>query len=764
MLKKIHLLLSLFLVIGLAGCNSTQKEELAIIPTPLKSKLIANKEFKLKEGMVISVSEDALLQAGSYLQNLLDRLQTQLVVGDDDADIDLVLDPDMKLNDGGYNLTITSDKVDLRAKDYSGIVSGIATICQMLPSEFLSLEVAREFTIPAGEIEDAPRFQWRGLMLDSSRHFWSKEEVKHVLDLMAYYKLNKLHWHLTDDQGWRVEIKQYPLLTEKGAWRTFNKHDKGCLELAKKNDNVDYLIPEEKLRVVGNDTLYGGFYSQEDIKDIVSYASQRGIDVVPEIDMPGHFLAAINQYPFVACDNMKGWGNLFSSPICVGKDKALEFCENIYKEIFELFPYEYVHMGGDEVDKTNWKKCVDCQRRMRKERLKSEEELQAWFVRHMENFFKENGKKFIGWDEVVADNLSEDATIMWWRGWYPKAIPTATSEGKQAINTHNVYLYFDYQQDKNTLTKLLNYNPILPGLSAEQESLMLGVQANVWTEWIPSIERLEYMIMPRMLALSEIAWAGLDNKMGIDTFYKALEVHTKWMDIANINYRIPDLEGFYDVNVFVDEAVLDIVKPLSTTDIRYTTDGTMPTLASKLYTDPIKMTETTEFKLRTYRKNGTPSDVVTTRFVKSPLIEGVDVEEVSDGLSAKWYDYRGAKCSEIESASLNGTYTIDSVTIPSEAKDNIGLIITGYVNIPTDGIYTFALLSDDGSRLFVDGEIVADNDGAHSPREIVGQKALKAGLHPIRVEYFDHNGGILKLAIVAEDGERIIPSGTWFKH
>ena len=310
----------------------------------------------------------------------------------------------------------------------------------------------QNYSIHVVQIEDAPRFEWRGFMLDASRHFWNKKEVKHVLDLMSLYKLNKFHWHLSDDQGWRIEIEKYPLLTEKGAWRKFNTQDRTCMARAKEEDNTDFLIPEDKIRIVEGDTLYGGYYTHDDIKEIVAYATQRGIDVIPEIDMPGHFLAAISQYPELACDGLIGWGEIFSSPICPGKDATLEFCRNVFKEVFELFPYEYVHMGGDEVEKANWKKCPLCQKRIRTEKLGSVEELQAWFVRDMEKFFPANGKRLIGWDEVVADGLSSDAAITWWRSWAKDALPTATAQKQKVIACPNEYFYFDYAQDQNSAT------------------------------------------------------------------------------------------------------------------------------------------------------------------------------------------------------------------------------------------------------------------------------------------------------------------------
>lgn len=591
-------------------------------------------------------------------------------------------------------------------------------------------------------------------MLDVSRHFYTKEEVKELLDMMALYKLNKFHWHLTDDQGWRIEIKKYPLLTEKGAWRTFNGHDRGCMNLAKAQDNPDYEIPESKLRIVEGDTLYGGFYTQEDIKEIVAYAGVRGIDVVPEMDMPGHMLAAVSNYAGVSCFSQAGWGASFSSPVCPGKDSALEFCKDVYSEIIPLFPYKYIHLGADEVEKTNWKKCPDCQKRMRDNGLKTEEELQSWFVHYMEKFFNENGKEMIGWDEIIEGGLSPTATIMWWRTWSPNAVPTATAQGNHAVMTPNANFYFDYQQDKNSLPGVYNYDPMLPSLNDAQKALILGMQANVWCEYIPSFERAQYMIMPRMLALAELAWSDPAVKSW-DGFKERMVKQFPRLNVMNVNYRIPDLEGFYNTNAFVGEGTLAVECIDPSAEIHYTTDGSTPTLESPLYSEPVKVTETTDFTLRTFRSNGKKGDIVKTRFVKSDYAPAAEAAPAKNGLQAVWHEFRGNKCADIEKAPVNGTYEVTEVSIPEGVKGNIGLVVNGYIRVPEDGIYTFFLLSDDGSTLTIDGDLVIDNDGPHSPREVIGQKALAKGLHPIEVKYFDNNGGTLRLKVLAADGKEV---------
>ena len=767
MFKKLS---SSFLIVSaciFSSCTPTVKQEIAILPTPV-SLTEQSGSFVLKDGMKIGVSDQSLFPAAGYLQEILRNvISSSVEVTTDKSQVDMYFQlKDTVGKPSSYKLESTPEYIRVEATDYSGIISAITTIRQLLPATIEVQGEKQNYSIPVVQIEDAPRFEWRGFMLDASRHFWNKKEVKHVLDLMSLYKLNKFHWHLSDDQGWRIEIEKYPLLTEKGAWRKFNTQDRTCMARAKEEDNTDFLIPEDKIRIVEGDTLYGGYYTHDDIKEIVAYATQRGIDVIPEIDMPGHFLAAISQYPELACDGLIGWGEIFSSPICPGKDATLEFCRNVFKEVFELFPYEYVHMGGDEVEKANWKKCPLCQKRIRTEKLGSVEELQAWFVRDMEKFFLANGKKLIGWDEVVTDGLSSDAAITWWRSWAKDALPTATAQKQKVIACPNEYFYFDYAQDQNSVKKILAYDPCADErLSPEQKKYIWGVQANLWAEWIPTMKRIEYLIVPRMIALSEIAWAEPTAKPGLEEFYRQLVPQFKRMDVMRVNYRVPDLQGFYKVNAFIDETTVELTCPLPGTEIRYTTDGSMPTKESALYNGALEVGKTTDFAFRTFRPDGSPSDVVRTKYVKAPYAEAVTAPAaLQPGLKAVWHDFRGNLCADIDAAPVKGEYVVESVSIPEEVKGNIGLVLTGYLEVPADGIYTFALLSDDGSTLMLDGELLGDNDGAHSPVEIIVQKALKAGLHPIEVRYFDCNGGVLQMELVNEKGEKEVLPSAWLKH
>lgn len=524
---------------------------------------------------------------------------------------------------------------------------------------------------------------------------------------------------------------------------------------AKAEDNKDFEIPAEKLRIVQGDTLYGGFYTQEEIKDIVKYAGIRGIDVIPEIDMPGHMLAAVSNYSGVSCFAQTGWGKSFSSPVCPGKDSALEFCKNVYAEIIPLFPYKYIHLGADEVEKTNWKKCPDCQKRMKDEGLKTEEELQSWFVHYMEHFFNEHGKNLIGWDEILEGGLSETATIMWWRNWHPQSLPEATAQGNQAIYCPNANFYLDVQQDRKSVRNLYEYVLAPDSLSEEQRSLILGAQGNIWCEWIPSVARLQYMAFPRVMALAEKTWS--DPAMCYwDDFQKRMIGQFARLNVLGVNYRTPDLEGFHAVNAFVGETDVRITCVDPSIEIHYTTDGTIPTLESPVYEGPMKISESTDYTLRSFKSDGKAGDIFRTRYLKQEYAPAdADAQPQKTGLQAMWHEGRFDSCAAIQKIPVKATFEVSDVTIPSEVKGDIGLVIKGYINIPVEGIYTFYLLSDDGSILKIDDEIVVDNDGPHAPAEISGQKALAKGLHPIEVQYFDYNGGLLQLNVYDPSGKKM---------
>ena len=759
-MKKLKKLASA-IITGIAlmtACNDVPPiiKDASILPIPVSLKQDTTC-FVLPKSTTIGINDPQLKPAAEYLASILSPATGyNFKVSEGQGNINLGIGT-MEGAEDAYTLVSNPESVNITGNTYRGVIAGIQSLRQLFPAEIEANKKVSSMSwgIPSVQIQDAPRFGWRGLMLDVSRHFYSKEEVMEFLDLMALYKLNKFHWHLTDDQGWRLEIKKYPLLTEKGAWRKFNNHDRDCMKYAAEQDNPDYEIPTDKMQIVEGDTLYGGFYTQEDVKEVIAYAQVRGIDIIPELDMPGHMLAAVSNYDGVSCFEETGWGSTFSSPVCPGKDSALEFCKNVYTELIELFPYEYVHIGGDEVEKTNWKKCPDCQARMKEHGLKTEEELQAWFIHEMEHFFNSKGKKMIGWDEIIEGGLSETATVMWWRSWAKLAPSQTTGQGNDLIFTPNAPFYLDYAQDKKSVLNIYNYEPMKEVPDADKQHLVKGVQGNIWCEWIPSRERMHYMAAPRMLAIAELGWSANDRKDWADFQVRMADQFGR-LNVMDVQYRIPDLEGFMKNNVFIGEKKVEITCLDPSASIHYTTDGSIPTLESPKYDGNLVLTETTDLTLRVFRPTDKRSDIVKTHFEKTEYSPATTAAPSNPGLKATWYDFKGKTCAEIAAAPVKKTYRVEDVTIPKGVKSFIiGLTYKGYINIPEDGIYSFYLSSDDGSMLYIDGKQVIDNDGLHAPGEVTGQAALKQGYHPIEVQYFDHGGGSINLKVCDNNGKEM---------
>ena len=457
-----------------------------IIPAP-QSVEQGSGYFNIDRACGISYNDVSLADMAAYLSQV-----TGIPVTRKGGNISIVLDEDIE---GGYVLDITSDEITIKAAGRDMLAAGIASLRQINEGK----------RIPVVKITDAPRFAWRGFMLDVSRHFFTKEEVKSVIDSIALYKFNKFHWHLTDDEGWRVEIKKYPMLTEKGAWRHNNYLDRLCDSLYNATKNPAMLVSSKKLKVSG-DTLYGGYYTAEDIREVVAFAAARGIDVIPEVDMPGHCLSVVSNYDGIACFEDTGWGETFTSPMCPGKDKTLAMCKDIYSEIFRLFPYTYVHMGGDEVEKINWKKCPDCQKRIKDNALKDENELQAWFTAEMERFFTAHGKKMLGWDETADSKLSKNTTVMWWRNWSKQSLDKALNNGNDVIICPMFPMYLSQPSGKNTPEAIDKFEPLSEEYSKAPKDNVLGIQTCVWSERIPSYERLMQIMFPQLRNVAAKAW------------------------------------------------------------------------------------------------------------------------------------------------------------------------------------------------------------------------------------------------------------------
>ena len=411
-----------------------------------------------------------------------------------------------------YRIEIDKKGIRLSASTETGIFYGLQTLLQLLNN-------SDNKTLPALTINDSPRFPYRGLHLDVSRHFFDKEFVKKQLDAMAYFKMNRLHWHLTDGAGWRIEIKKYPRLTSFAAWRPFDKLN-------------DWWVGGRTFCEQDDPRAVGGYYTQDDIREVVAYAAERHITIIPEIEMPGHSEEVLATYPELSCSG-KPYVN---ADFCIGTEKTFEFLENVLLEVIDLFPSEYIHIGGDEASKSSWKTCPRCQKRMADEHLNSVDELQSYMIHRIKKFLNDHGRKIIGWDEIIEGGLSPTATVMSWRG--EEGGIKAVKAGNQAIMTPGKYCYLDAFQDAPntqpmaiggylTLEKVYSFEPVPDSLSTKEAELILGVQGNVWTEHIPTPEHYEYMIYPRILALAEIGWSPSEVKKW-DNF------HTRALQAVNI--------------------------------------------------------------------------------------------------------------------------------------------------------------------------------------------------------------------------------------
>ena len=500
--------------------------EPALIPYPVKLEARPG-EFRFTEKSRILVNTPAR-PTGEYLSDVLaSTLQVRLPVADESTAADSTgniivhIAPDAELGEEGYRMDVEPTAVRISAATAAGAFYGVQTLRQLFATErdLSSNPSAVQAAIPCLHIEDQPRFRWRGLMLDVSRHFFTVEEVERFLDLMALYKFNTFHWHLTDDQGWRIEIKQYPKLTEVGAWRDDGQGKK-----------------------------YGGFYTQDQIRSVVAYAATRHIIIVPEIEMPGHCRAALAAYPELSCtggpfDVGTRWG-IYKDVYCAGKDQTFDFLENVLAEVMDLFPSSTIHIGGDECPKDRWKACPDCQARIKAEGLKDEQELQSYFVKRIDAFVASKGRFIIGWDEILEGGLAPGAAVMSWRG--TAGAVTAATVNHDVVLSPTSNCYFDYPQSRPS-NETKGHGQLLThreGVSLQPDAgtivpRICGVhfraQGNLWTEHIENAPRLDYMAFPRACALAEVVWSPADHRTW-DDFHGRLRQELKLLDALHVNY------------------------------------------------------------------------------------------------------------------------------------------------------------------------------------------------------------------------------------
>ena len=585
------------------ACTPNVKEaDYNVIPLPAEVVMGQGDAFILADGTKILYPEgnEKMKRNAEFLaEYLLEQTGKTLAVeaGTEGRGILLSLAPNEEQPEG-YNLKVTKDGVAITGASEAGVFYGIQTLRQ-------AIAVAKDATVvlPEVEINDAPRFSYRGSMLDISRHFFPIDSVKSYIDMLALHNINRFHWHLTDDQGWRIEIKSHPLLAQQGSQRkeTVIGRNSG------KYDGIPY----------------GGSYTQEEAKEIVRYAAERYITVIPEIDMPGHMMGALNVYPELGCTGgpyevWTQWG-VSTEVLCAGNDSTLKFIEDVLGEIIEIFPSEYIHVGGDECPKDRWKTCPKCQARIKQLGIKgdakhtAEEYLQSFVISHAEKFLNAHGRQIIGWDEILEGGLAPNATVMSWRG--EEGGIEAARQHHKAIMVPTSYLYFDYYQTKDTkneplaiggyvpLERVYSFEPCPKVLTPEEQKYIIGVQANLWTEYVTTYSHVEYMLLPRMAALSEIQWSAAEKDY--EGFLKRLPQLVEIYDAKHYNYARHIFDITADMVPDTDEEVLKVA--LSTVDnapIYYTTDGSDPTASSALYTDTLKLKDACTLKAISIRSGG----------------------------------------------------------------------------------------------------------------------------------------------------------------
>ncbi len=558
--------------IGLGLMSITAEAQVSIIPQPQEVKM-GQGVFRMNDHTVIMSAREFRDVAVLFSGQTGIRMMKDKAVGM----IRFTKLNKASLDTNAYILRVRPSGVELQASGVQGALYGMQSLLQLIRTQ------PDPKVLPVLEIRDSPRFAYRGMHLDVSRHFFPVPFIHKFIDLMALYKMNTFHWHLTDGAGWRLEIKKYPKLTQQAAWRTHAY----CM---------DWWANGRKYLEAGNPNAYGGYYTQEEAKEIVQYAARRGITVIPEIEMPGHSEEVLAAYPHLSCSGLP----YQSSEFCLGNDSTFTFLEDVLNEVIAIFPSKYIHIGGDEASRKAWKSCPKCQQRIRNEHLKNEDELQSYGIRRMEKYLTGKKRKLLGWDEILEGGLAPEATVMSWRG--EKGGITAATEGHDVIMTPGGYCYFDaYQADPATeppaiggflpLSKVYAYEPVPAELDTAKARHILGAQANIWTEYMPATYQVEYMAFPRMLALSEVLWSRKEQR-NWDDFKTRLQKHYGILQRLNVNYYRPSYQLQIKTQIDQQRKTTRITfdSEQYQPQIRYTLDGSRPTAASALYTGPFEIT------------------------------------------------------------------------------------------------------------------------------------------------------------------------------
>jgi hexosaminidase len=711
------------------GQSTKGQSTISVVPKPNQI-TVGQGTFAFKNGMAICAPAGS--EACKVLSGKLAKA-AGIVLGKtadaQKADIVLSLDKTGSMPAEGYSLNVSAKKITVDAATETGLYYGVQTLLQLLPPQIESnIKTVAKWAVPCVAVNDAPRFSYRGIHLDCCRHFLPVGHIKKFLDMFAMYKINRFHWHLTEDQAWRIEIKRYPKLTSIGSVRT------------------EYDGTQDK-----------GFYTQEQIKEIVKYAADRHIEVIPEIEMPGHALAALTAYPEYSCTGgpfrvRNVWG-VEPDVYCAGNEQTYTFLSNILDEVCKLFPSPYIHIGGDECPKDRWKVCPKCQALMKAQGLKNENELQSYFTKRMEKILEQKGKKIIGWDEILEGGIAPSATVMSWRG--EQGGIDAANAGHDVIMTPGDYLYIDhYQGDPNcesvkiggltTLQTTYEYDPVPKSIATDKAHHVLGLQGNLWSEYLYTPDLFDYQLFPRLTAIAETGWTDKTGKNTDDFVQRIDDQQIRW-DKHGINYYIPMPEGNTNFIRFTDQAKVAFTtnRPVK---MVYTLDGTIPTGASKTYTQPLTVDKNTTLKIRSVLPQGKLSNVRTLKLTKTQLYGAQKVEGLKPGLKMR-YTTQGKLWQVAQLQAVKNmkdtivTNVRDFFKLTNGEQPGGAAIFTGYIYVEKTGQYAIHCVSD---RLYLNGNLVIDNNGKIKKNAQTDlTMPLEAGYHPVKIILLNRiSGGV----------------------
>jgi len=754
--SKIYLLL-IITCLGLGVKKSAA--QIHVIPQPLH--LTTQKgNFVLNSKAVIGVDKESAA-VGKYLQGYLAKyykLQLNLKVYTQIPPSTAIrlISSNLTGADGAYALSITTGKITISGKG-GGIFYGVQSLIQLLPSV-----TAKPLQLPVCAISDEPRFQWRGLSLDVCRHFFTVDEVKKYIDVMAHYKLNVLHWHLTDDEGWRIQIDKYPKLTEVGS-------------------KIAYYAREGKFRKLDNlvDGGNDGFYTKAEIRDVIKYAQDRFVTILPEIEMPGHSEAAIFAYPELGCKDSTGAKHRVR--MLDPSEYTFKFLEDVLTEVIALFPNQYIHIGGDEAEMVDWLKSPTAVALMRKEGLKNEKEVQSYFIKRIEKFLISKNKKLVGWDEILQGGLAESATVMSWQG---------EAGGIEAARMHHhvvmtplPYMYFDAPQANEQLEPIgwnppvtwqmvYNYEPQSSQLTPAEAIYILGAQGNIWTEKIPNAPHLEYMVFPRALAVAELAWSSRENK-NIDRFEYKMKQQYPYFKLWNLNARLPDIVGLDHIATNADRFKQTLQYPLLGVQVRYSLNGKMPDSTAKAVAFPVNIDVPLKdsLELKTYTTwNLNAQHILQSATIKHVRIKPktVSIAELKPGLGYKIFKTKEnnyAKLEAVTPVSVIVITTANPMVMPVANGDLTLVKFSGLIKIEADGDYELTSGFEVSPTLYLDNELLIKGE---KNTYVESQKAvlyLKKGFYEFNGDYMANEVNSKQTLFALKDaGGKLLDPITYLFH